>query len=255
LQLPSQFDLQILSDLIALPLAELQAWNPALKRWATPALDDHRLIVPLHYKKAPNEQLDTAKLQAIIAATQQAERMHWNEIIVRNGDSLSVLAERYNTDIPTLKAANRLRGTTIRAGKPLLVPVNQSNQSVKAHRTTNYLPYTVQSGDSLWSIAKAHNVSIASLVKTNRIAPREVLPIGRKLNVPTSAPVTLPALGRPQEVTRKVAYTVRKGDSLARIAKRFGVGVAELAKWNRLDLQKYLQPGQRLTVYVDAANT
>ena len=106
-----------------------------------------------------------------------------------------------------------------------------------------------------WSIAKAHNVSIASLVKTNRIAPREVLPIGRKLNVPTSAPVTLPALGRPQEVTRKVDYTVRKGDSLARIAKRFGVGVAELAKWNRLDLQKYLQPGQRLTVYVDAANT
>ena len=255
LQLPSQFDLQILSDLIALPLAELQAWNPALKRWATPALDDHRLIVPLYYKEAPNEQLDTAKLQAIIAATQHAERMHWNEIIVRNGDSLSVLAERYNTDIPTLKAANRLRGTTIRAGKPLLVPVNQTNQSVKAHRTTNYLPYTVQSGDSLWSIAKAHNVSIASLVKTNRIAPREVLPIGRKLNVPTSAPVTLPALGRPQEVTRKVAYTVRKGDSLARIAKRFGVGVAEIARWNRLDLQKYLQPGQRLTVYVDAANT
>ena len=98
--------MQILSDLIALPLAELQAWNPALKRWATPALDDHRLIVPLYYKEAPNEQLDTAKLQAIIAATQHAERMHWNEIIVRNGDSLSVLAERYNTDIPTLKAAN-----------------------------------------------------------------------------------------------------------------------------------------------------
>ncbi len=253
LELPSQFDLQIVSDLIKLPLAELQAWNPALKRWATPALEDHHLIVPLHHKDAANTPLDITKLQAIVAATQQNERMHWNEIIVRNGDSLSVLAERYNTDITTLKAANRLGTTTIRAGRPLLVPVNQNSQSVSAYRTTNHLPYTVQAGDSLWSIAKAHNVSIASLVKTNRIAPREVLPIGRKLNVPTAVP--LPVLGEPLEVTRKIAYTVRKGDSLARIAKRFGVGVSELAEWNRLDLQKYLQPGQRLTVYVDAANS
>ena len=255
LELPSQFDLQIVSDLINLPLAELQAWNPALKRWATPALDDHHLIVPLHHKELPNTPLDIAKLQAMVAATQQNERLHWYEVIVRNGDSLSVLAERYNTDITTLKAANRLRGNTIRAGRPLLVPVNQNGNSVRTYQTTNHIPYTVQAGDSLWSIAKAHNVSIASLVKTNRIAPREVLPIGRKLNVPSAVPIPLPVINGPREVTRKVAYTVRKGDSLARIAKRFGVGVSDLAKWNRLDLQKYLQPGQRLTVYVDAANT
>ncbi|MFL6870692.1 MAG: LysM peptidoglycan-binding domain-containing protein [Candidatus Azotimanducaceae bacterium] len=66
----------------------------------------------------------------------------------------------------------------------------------------------------------------------------------------------MPALlADPPEITRKIAYTVRVGDSLARIAKRFGVGITDLAKWNRLKVQEYLQPGQRLTVYVDAINT
>ena len=113
----------------------------------------------------------------------------------------------------------------------------------------------VRSGDSLWSIAKEHNTSIADLVKTNRIAPRDILRVGRTLTVSTAAPVTLPALADPPEITRQIAYTVRVGDSLARIAKRFGVGITDLAKWNRLKVQEYLQPGQRLTVYVDAVNT
>ena len=105
-----------------------------------------------------------------------------------------------------------------------------------------------------YSLAKEHNTSIANLVKTNRIAPRDILRVGRTLTVSTAAPVPLPALANPPEITRKIAYTVRVGDSLARIAKRFGVGITDLAKWNRLKVQEYLQPGQRLTVYVDAIN-
>ena len=54
-----------------------------------------------------------------------------------------------------------------------------------------------------------------------------------------------------QDIFRKIAYRVRKGDSLARIAKRFQVTVKDLAKWNRLDVKRYLQPGQRLTIYMD----
>jgi len=56
----------------------------------------------------------------------------------------------------------------------------------------------------------------------------------------------------PRSVThQQVHYRVRKGDSLARIAQKFSVTIAKLRQWNSLKKGKYLQPGQRLTLYVD----
>ena len=181
--------------------------------------------------------------------------MHWKEIIVREGDSLSVIAQRNNTNVAALRVANTLKSTMIRAGTILLVPTYKTNLLPIYGQHRQAQSYTVQPGDSLWSIAKAHSVSIAALVKTNQIAPRDVLRSGREIKVPTKKSLIAPSMTDPAAVTRKIAYTARKGDSLARIAKRFGVGIEDLAKWNQLDLTKYLQSGQRLTVYVDAVDT
>jgi membrane-bound lytic murein transglycosylase D len=46
---------------------------------------------------------------------------------------------------------------------------------------------------------------------------------------------------------------VRRGDSLAKIATKFNVGIGDLAQWNRLDIKNYLQPGQKLLIYVNVA--
>ena len=51
--------------------------------------------------------------------------------------------------------------------------------------------------------------------------------------------------------TRKLRYTVRNGDSLYLIARKFRVGIDQIARWNKLDKNKLLQPGQKLTMYVD----
>ena len=53
------------------------------------------------------------------------------------------------------------------------------------------------------------------------------------------------------KLTRKLNYTVRRGDSLYLIASRFRVSVAQIARWNNIDKNKILRPGQRLTMYVD----
>ena len=60
-------------------------------------------------------------------------------------------------------------------------------------------------------------------------------------------------LSLPQQrtITKRIGYKVRRGDSLAKISRKFRVSVAELRRWNDLPKGKYLQPGQRLTVYVD----
>ncbi|MDZ7825720.1 MAG: LysM domain-containing protein [Gammaproteobacteria bacterium] len=54
-----------------------------------------------------------------------------------------------------------------------------------------------------------------------------------------------------EAVTRRLGYRVRSGDSLSRIAARFGVSIDEIVSWNALNPARYLQPGQRLTLFVD----
>jgi membrane-bound lytic murein transglycosylase D len=85
------------------------------------------------------------------------------------------------------------------------------------------------------------------------MAPGDTLSVGRDLVVWTGSAKVQPALAvSPVEgKERKIRYTVRKGDSLYRIAQRFRVTIAQIKRWNTLDGGKYLQPGQKLTVYVD----
>ena len=78
-------------------------------------------------------------------------------------------------------------------------------------------------------------------------------PARRKLVIWTdrdAGPRTSPtaALGN---TTRKLRYTVRQGDSLYLIANRFRVSINDIARWNNLDKNKILRPGQKLTMFVD----
>ena len=87
------------------------------------------------------------------------------------------------------------------------------------------------------------------------MAPGDTLPVGRKLVIWTNASVAdTPRLSPTQALgntTRRVNYTVRNGDSLYVIARKFRVGIDQIARWNNIDKNKILRPGQRLTMYVD----
>ena len=110
----------------------------------------------------------------------------------------------------------------------------------------------MQKHDSLWSIAQAHEVPLARLVKVNQIGPKEVLRVGQRLVIPGGTGASgAPVAGR--DVIRKVRYGVRRGDSLAKIASKFNVAVGDIAQWNKIDPGNYLQPGQRLLIYVNVA--
>ena len=93
------------------------------------------------------------------------------------------------------------------------------------------------------------------LAAWNGMAPGDTLSVGRKLVVWTKADIAesprmspTAALGN---TTRKLRYTVRNGDSLYLIARKFRVGIDQIARWNNIDKNKILRPGQKLTMYVD----
>ena len=91
-----------------------------------------------------------------------------------------------------------------------------------------------------------------SLAKWNGMAPRDTLRPGKELVI------WLDGKGKKQHsdaVMRTLTYTVRGGDSLARIANKFKVNVSDIQRWNQINPEKYLQPGQKLKIMVDVTRT
>ena len=260
-ELDGQMDLALLAELAGISLDEFYALNPGYNRWATDPDGPHRAVVPV--AAAP-------RLSEAVSSLPSAERMRWVRYRIRNGDSLIAIAARHDTTPGVIREANGIHGNTIRAGDHLMIPTatrslsaySQSAESRLARtqnrpRGSEKVSHKVRPGDSLWSIARRYNVRTRSLAKWNGMAPGDTLSVGRTLvvwtdksvNPPASSPATSPA-----DRTRKIRYTVRRGDSLYKIAQRFRVTIDQLKKWNNLAGRKYLQPGQRLTLYVDVTS-
>lgn len=84
------------------------------------------------------------------------------------------------------------------------------------------------------------------------MAPGDPLKTGQSLVIWTARSQTSASLLdlQPSGTQSRLHYKVRRGDSLSRIAERFKVSVADLKRWNTIK-GKYLQPGQRIKLYVD----
>ena len=257
----TQIDLAMAAKIAGISLEEMYHLNPAFNRWATDPNGPHQLLLPIENVQGFQEKL---------AVLPEDKRIQWKRHKIRNGESLGLIAKRYGTTVSLLKKTNRIRGSRIRAGRHLIIPVStrslasytlSSEQRQKSiQRKTNgsgkKITHTVRKGDNLWDISRKYKVSVTRLAKWNGIAPRDMLKLGQKLVVwvKNAASATASAIRELNitgpDRTTKVNYVVRRGDSLSRISNKFRVTIRQLRKWNRLK-SKYLQPGQRITVYVD----
>ncbi len=252
----SQIDLAMAADMAGLTIKQLHALNPGFNRWATDPDGPHHLLIPI-------TQADAFKAE--LAKLGERDRLNWVRHKIKSGDSLLKLAKQYHTTVDVIKRVNELDGNTIVAGKHILVPValqsledyslsqSQRLQATQDKRRGRYqLKHTVVSGDNFWDLSRTYKVNLRSLAKWNGMAPTDPLQLGQKLVVWVDK---VSDEQRQNAVMRSVTYTVRRGDSLARIADKFNVRVGDLTKWNQLDSKKYLQPGQKLKVYVDVTRT
>lgn len=252
----SQIDLALAANMAGITISELQALNPGYNRWATDPDGPHTLFLPAD--KAP-QFVDS------LAQTSEKDRLNWVRHKVKNGESLGLIAKKYASSIDVIKKVNSLRNNTIFVNDYILVPVSLKSldeyslsadqrlvKTQSIERAEHKITHTVSSGDTLWDIAMAHKVGVGNLAKWNKMAPTDPLKIGAKLVVWTDQ-VPVPDANSP--VMRNVVYTVRSGDSLARIADKFSVRVSDLAKWNNLNRKKYLQPGQKIKIKVDVTRT
>lgn len=178
----SQVDLSVISDLGGIPQSELRNLNPAFRRWATAPNGPHRLLVPV----AKHQHV-----QSKIAMLTPDKRMRWLRHRIRRGETLSTIARRYDVTIAAIKTSNKMRGSHLREGRDLLIPV--SHRRYASARRTNRpaaktksngggsMVYRVRSGDTLWAIAQRHDVYVRQLARWNAIRVNDVLRLGQKI--------------------------------------------------------------------------
>lgn len=251
----SQIDLALAAKLADLPIEALYKLNPAFNRWATDPKGPHILSLPIG--KAEGFRNALAKVD---------NHIQWQRHRIRQGETLGEIAEKYQTSVTLLQQINNIRDKWIRAGNNIIIPVStkelkhylseDQRRLTKQHAPRNgkKVQHTVRKGDTLWDLSRQYKVSVSKLASWNSMAPRDALMPGKPLVIWTTKVSQTPvkfAVPPSSQTRQRLQYKVRKGDSLARIAQKFRVTVNNLRNWNSLPKGKYLQPGQRLTLFVD----
>ena len=203
---------------------------------------------------------------------------------IRRGDNLNSIARKYRTSVAYLRDLNDLpRRSRLKLGMKIYVPdrtplkdrsssttvakkaapsMNSSDQNAAAaaapeQRVTvsadgNY--YIVQSGDSLYTIAKKYSTSVAELQRLNKIRRGRMIKVGMKLKVPgpdnsTSARDVV----KNREVVKNKVHVVRRGENLSAIAAKYNVAIGDIKQRNKIRNPSSLLVGARLVIPTVAA--
>jgi membrane-bound lytic murein transglycosylase D len=227
-------------------LADAFRVSPEVLREANPALRDPvwqgQKMVPRGYPlRVPRDPLRPAP-DVVVASVPAGERFtrQTPDLThrVQRGETLSVIAARYGISQREIVALNGLRSAhRIYVGQTLKLPVRGGAPSVAAA-----VPppaggvYRVQRGDNLASIARRYGLGTRELAAANQLRDPDRLAVGQALSIPGAGA----ASGRPD------VYTVRHGDTLSRIARRFGVSQSEIVALNGLSSRHEIRAGQQL---------
>jgi membrane-bound lytic murein transglycosylase D len=166
--------------------------------------------------------------------------------VVQHNDTLWDIARGFSLSVDSLCEANGLsRRDVIRPGQRLRIPEGSARTAAASPRPAPAGPtsgYVVQSGDTLYDIARLHRVNVADLQRANDLRGSRIHP-GDVLQIPQSARAGSVSRSQDNEST----YRVKKGDTLFGIARRHGVSISELQRVNNLDGSR-IYPGDVLRI-------
>ena len=264
-----QMSFKQISELIDIPVAQLQILNPSYKLNVVPAYNDqtHFLRLPqdkmavftsneskiyayvdreANLRERPFQIVRPIVTQDSVNTFQRLAQAKVRYYRVKRGDNLSTIAQKYDVAVDDLKKWNNIRGNKVAYGKNLKINGVEADQKSTAvakveidkkgiqkdslATPTNSI-YVVQKGDNLSNIAKKFNVTVAELQDWNKLTTKSIS-LGASLQV-VKNPIHNEVIAEPVE-RKDIAYSVQKGDNLGSIAKKFGASVEELKQWNNL---------------------
>lgn len=151
--------------------------------------------------------------------------------IVKKGDSLWSIANKFNTTVKKLKEINKLSTDVLKIGQSLKI------SDVDEVIPDEYLLYTVKKGDTLWDIANLYNTTVDTLKNINNLSNGN-LTINQQIFIPKNSN---------SSIKNENIYIVKKGDNLFDIASSKGVTINQIKEANNLK-SDVLQIGQVLNI-------
>lgn len=227
-------------------LAQLIEWNQ---------LNSSNIYPGMFLKVGVTMPVQPVASETIPAQPQPVPAMEGN-YTVKPGDSLWKISQAYGVTVTQLKKWNGLKVDLISPGQVLQIAEKQAPAEIDKTETVSQeqektatsesasTVYTVAKGDTLSRIASKLGTTVADLKTANNLASDLIYP-GQQLkgNKP-AAPAEKPTVAQPME-QRNQSYTVKKGDSLYKIASQFGISLADLKAANKLT-SDIIYPGQVL---------
>ncbi len=252
LSLDDAYSLDQVSKATGISRSTLRALNPQLLAGVTPpGRKDYGLRVPEGEADGATEAL---------AKIPQNQRITWRKHKLGSGETLGRLAREYHTSVSSIMQINGISNARrIRAGRVLTIPYprgvqiaetegHRSSQAVLAPPPPNHAAwsYKVRKGDTLVQIARNSGCTVSSIRRINSIRHDRIYP-GQELvlHVPAGRRVEGAKLMASANSGAK-SYTVRKGDTLSAISRRFRIQLADLLRWNNLNSKSQIFPGDHL---------
>ncbi|HUX63981.1 LysM peptidoglycan-binding domain-containing protein [Sulfuricella sp.] len=267
-------DLAVAARLAEMPLHDFVSLNPAYNRPVINAKGSRVLLLPVGKADTFTSNLESYDKPLV----------SWKSYTPARGEKIDKVARRFSISVARLKEINSItKRNKLSAGQTLLVPLSRNDATVpdfdEAHQAieseeTEPLSvsprfiYTVKKGDTLTSVAKRHKISAIQIkalnnLRSNRLSNGQKLVIRQetlaksklaavkgksvKLAVASKAkPVKLAAVKSAKRSQRY--YTVRRGDTVASIAKQFNVASNDIQRWNNISGKRGLTPGNKVTL-------
>ena len=206
-------------------------------------------------------------ISTVVKTTATTSRTSGGNYLVQPGDTLYSIARRSGMSLNSLLTLNGLsQSSVIYPGQSLTISHGALNATVAspvsykstASSASTSDTYTVQAGDTLYSIARRSGMSLNTLLSINGLSQSSVIRPGQTLSVSGSASQTTATPVSYQTTatsTGNGTYTVKAGDTLYRIAYNHGISLTTLLSINGLSETSTIRPGQQLVVSGSAKAT
>lgn len=250
-----------ISEMLEVPIEDIEFLNPAYKEGVFPAIEGekHVLRLPKEYIGDFINNEDTLyryrtkkgiEREKLLAEVKRARERKFH--IVRSGENLGLIAQRYRCNVSDLKRWNGLRGTVIYPGQRLVVFAPSSI----AYAQSNYTPtgnetvHRVQRGETLGLIASRYNCTVTDLKYWNNLRSSTIYP-DQNLYVknPQTASSQSQSIPQSEEKDGYILHTIQPGETLWDIARFYdGVTVSQIKSLNNIINVRKLKPGQQIKI-------
>ncbi|WP_347987161.1 LysM peptidoglycan-binding domain-containing protein [Methylomonas sp. AM2-LC] len=256
----SQIDLGKAAEMAQTPIDDFFKLNPGFNRWSTDPAGPHRLLIPVDKAGSFKEKL---------AELPHHERIKWVHHTVGKHENIKTIAKKHNTSVDDIQQVNHLDTDNVAQGNVLLIPISYqslkgdsgnavaSDSTVPSNHSQPQLPskqiYMTKKGDTLWSVSQHFGVDKDDLVNWNKLSDKSSLKVGQKILIKKSGDITVASVA---PAFKQIKYTVKSGDTLGQISKKFNVNVTELRKWNNVPKNKAdIKPGTVLKLTIETGQS